>query len=760
MKKLLQQLNGKQREAVLQTEGPVLVLAGAGSGKTRALTFRVAYLVLEKKIPPKNILAVTFTNKAAGEMMARVKKLLGLPESTSPFSQYLPHVGTFHSICVRILRKEIEKIGYKRNFVIYDDQDQLAVMKRAMKEAGVSAEQIKPQAILHAISDAKNKLIDFELFAQSTGSFFEDQVSKCFTNYQGQLKKADAVDFDDIILLTVKIFKKYPDILERYQDLFRYILVDEYQDTNHAQYTFLKMLSAKRKNICVVGDDWQSIYGWRGADVRNILEFEKDYPDAKVVMLEQNYRSTQNILDAAHGVISRNVNRKDKTLWTDNGRGDLLVLHEARDEKDEARFVVERIGELKKERGYRLDDFAVLYRTNAQSRALEEAFLKAGIPYKIVGGVKFYQRKEIKDILAYLHFIQNPNDRTNFERIINEPKRGLGQKTVGVIFQIAESEKASILSVLSGFDPSKLADGIYKIAKAKSRAFKDFVGFVAKMSDFSKKNPVSKLIDAVYRESGYEAMLAKGGEEGMIRHENVQELLTVAKKYDGQEDGLEVFLEEVALVSQTDRDLEAKEMVPLMTLHSAKGLEYDVIFVVGMEEGLLPHSRAVINEKEMEEERRLCYVGITRAKKQAHLLYTSARSIYGSTQISIRSRFLDEIDSNLFETSYAEESVFFFGDEESFFTRGSGSGRKNKKGFIRNTFDPDFEQIELDDLGGTQNEKEEVFDLDFKDGEKVSHPDFGNGVVISQDEKSLQVAFAGAGLKKLLKGVAPLKKIG
>lgn len=750
MAKLLDQLNDKQKEAVLQTEGPVLILAGAGSGKTKALTFRVAHLVKEKKVPPKNVLAVTFTNKAAGEMLNRVKKLLGLPFITPSYSSYLPHIGTFHAICVRILRKEIEKIGYKKNFVIYDDQDQLAVMKRVMKELEISTDQIKPQAVLGAMSGAKNKLIDAVQFDNQVGSFFEEQVAKCFARYSKELKKADALDFDDIILLTVKLFKKYPEILEKYQQLFRYIMVDEYQDTNHAQYIFLKLLVQKHRNICVVGDDWQSIYGWRGADVQNILDFEKDYPKAKIVMLEQNYRSTQNILDAAHCVISKNVNRKDKKLWTENDKGSLITLYEAHDEKDEARFVIEEIEELKKQFKLRFDDFAILYRTNAQSRALEEAFLKVGIPYKIIGGMKFYQRKEIKDVLAYLYFIQNSLDRANFERIVNVPARGIGGKTIEKIFKTAQGERTNILGAIDVLCNDERGRE-YKLVNSKKKMLKEFSVFIQKMNAAASDLAVSNLVEKVYHDSGYEAMLAKSGEEGLVRHENVQELLTVARKYDDQKDGLLAFLEEVALVSQVDTDLSQKDMVPLMTLHSAKGLEYKMIFIVGMEEGLLPHSRAVLNENEMEEERRLCYVGITRAKQKAHLVYTATRNIYGSTQISIRSRFVDEIDNKLFEERYSEvtESVFFedIGQSKKF-------GKRS--GFIKKTADLNFSSIDISD-----DKKEEVpkYDTDFHDGDRVAHSEFGDGIVVSQDDSSVSVAFPKIGVKKLAKGIAPLKRI-
>ncbi len=752
MSKLLDQLNEKQKEAVLQTEGSVLILAGAGSGKTRALTFRVAYLIHEKKVPPKNILAVTFTNKAAQEMTERVKELLGLPKNTPSFSQYLPHIGTFHSTCVKILRKEIEKIGYKSNFVIYDDQDQLAAMKRVMKELDISEKEIKPKAILWAISDAKNKLIDEKLFAEQAGSFFEEKVADCFVRYAHNLKEADALDFDDLILKTVQVFSKYPEVLEKYQNLFRYVMVDEYQDTNHAQYTLLKLLVKKHKNLCVVGDDWQSIYAFRGADVKNILDFEKDYPEAKVVYLEQNYRSTQNILDAAHSVISKNINRKDKKLWTENDKGHPLTFFEALNEKDESFFVAKEIEKIKNENKGRFSDFAVLYRTNAQSRALEEAFLKINVPYKIIGGVKFYQRKEIKDILAYLRFIENSSDKVSLERIINVPARGLGAKTVEVIFKVSAQFEGDFLKTLQAL-VGDLDVGLKKTLQPKKKdELKKFSSFIGRMKEFAKENPVSRTIEKVYEQSGYQAMLEKAGEEGVVRDENIQELLTVAKKYDDEEDGFSQFLEEVALVSQTDEDLNAKDMVPLMTFHSAKGLEYKTIFMVGMEEGLFPHSRATLNEKELEEERRLCYVGITRAREKAFLLHTVSRSIYGSTQVSIKSRFLDEINDDLIEEKSSRELEDFRSFSNDF-----GSEKKYDDVSQDSFFEEKILERELD-KEFSKSKKTKKPSINFNDGDRVIHQTFGSGVVVSQTEEEIDVAFAGAGLKKFSKEFVPLKK--
>jgi DNA helicase-2/ATP-dependent DNA helicase PcrA len=729
MSELIKNLNEKQKQAVLQTEGPVLILAGAGSGKTRALTYRVAYLVREKKIAPKNVLAVTFTNKAAGEMMGRIKELLNLPENTPPFSRNLPHVGTFHSICVRILRQEIEKFGFSKSFVIYDDQDQLALIKRVMKELEIPQEQIKPKAILGAISSAKNDLIDARQFENQVGSYFEEAVAKCYKRYASELKKSDAVDFDDIIMLTVKIFQQDDKILEKYQTLFKYIMVDEYQDTNHAQYLLLKMLAAGHRNICVVGDDFQAIYGWRNADIRNILDFEKDYPEAKIFLLEQNYRSTQNILNAAHCVISKNKNQKEKKLWTDNVLGELLGTLECPDEKAEADFVASEIEKNKDEKGVKLTDFAVLYRTNAQSRALEEAFMKRGLPYKIIGGLKFYQRKEVKDVLAYLYFMQNPSDKVNFERIVNFPARGIGKTTVTRLIEASNANGINMLEVIRTIEGLNI-----KITPAKVKELQKFAQIIKKGAKLRQTASVFEVIEFIYQFSGYEVTLAKEGEEGQVRHENVMELLTVAKKYTEEEGGMEKFLEDVALISQADKDLEIQDAVPFMTLHSSKGLEFETVFLVGMEEGILPHSRAFINKKEMEEERRLCYVGITRARQKAFMIFTATRNIYGSTQISVKSRFLDEIDNELIEETYAE-----FSESGSGITGGSFYSEKTI------SFDDDSNPLKVE--------------TDFKDGSQVKHPEFGRGVVISQDDNLVTVAFPKVGLKKMAKGIAPLEKI-
>ncbi|OGI35472.1 MAG: hypothetical protein A2259_02495 [Candidatus Moranbacteria bacterium RIFOXYA2_FULL_43_15] len=759
MSDILSKLNLPQRQAVETTEGPVLVIAGAGSGKTRALTHRVAYLILEKNVPANRILAVTFTNKAAMEMKERIAKLLsdaGNVPSPQPSPDYgrggkkynLPTVGTFHSICVKILRREIEKIGYKSSFNIFDDQDQQSLMKKVMKEMQVNLDQFKPKAILGAISKAKNELIDAEKFAVSVGGYWEEVVAKVYTAYQKRLKDQNALDFDDILMLTVKIFQIYPEVLEKYQNFFRYIMVDEYQDTNHAQYTLVKMLSQKYRNIWVCGDDWQGVYSWRGADIQNILDFEKDYPDAVVVKLEQNYRSTQTILDAAYGVISKNVNRKDKKVWTQNKGGHLITSYEADNERDEAEFVISEIENLKRKENIRYSDAVVLYRTNAQSRQIEEVMLRNSIPYRIIGGVKFYQRKEIKDIVAYLRLINNFSDEVSLERIINEPRRGIGSVTLSNWVALAKSNSSDLIScglAISNFQfpiskqiqnsNDKISNSSLRIPSAKIDSILKFCEFIERMSGVKHKLQLTDLIQKVFIESGYEKSLLDGTEEGQTRHENVQELLTVAKKYDEYEgeEGLNLFLEEVALIADTDKIDQASDAVHLMTLHSAKGLEFKIVFIVGLEEGVLPHSRSMLNPSEMEEERRLMYVGVTRAKEKVYLLFTSERNIFGSTQINPPSRFLEDVPEHLI-------------------TRNVELGTWNVKHETQNVDRGMRDKIASDarsTVGATR----------FKDGDRVSHEVFGEGMIVASQGEIITVAFGKAGLKKLSASIAPLRKI-
>lgn len=716
---IVKNLNEAQKEAVLTTEGPVLVVAGAGSGKTRLLVHRIAYLIEEKKISPRQILGVTFTNKAAEEMKERIKKLLG-----GDF-RFQPWMGTFHHICVRILRTEIEKLGYKRNFVIYDDSDQRALVKKIMKEKEISAEQFNPRAMLSVISKAKGELMKVEDYI-SGGSYFERIVARVYENYQKNLKENNALDFDDLLQKTVELFQGFPETLEKYQNIWRYILVDEYQDTNRAQYVLVNLLAQKHRNLCVVGDDWQSIYAFRGADVRNILDFERDYPEVKVVKLEKNYRSTQKILDAAHGVISKNIRRKEKKLWTDNPEGHDLVVRKASDEQDEAEFIVREIQRIAEEESLSLNDFVVLYRTNAQSRAVEEAFLEAAVPYRVVGGVRFYERREIKDFLAYLRFISNPADEISLERIINLPPRGIGDITLGKWVRFSRENSLDFVA------SAKKARDIPGLNGAKIDAIAKFGALVERMRDRAERISIIDLMESVLTETGYQKMLLSEGEVGQIRFENVRELFTVAEKYlpdrqAGKKEkglgGLNMFLEEVALMASTDSIDSGSGLVHLMTLHSAKGLEFDTVFIAGMEEGLFPHSRALLDESQLEEERRLCYVGITRAKKRAFLLWATTRHIFGSTRVNIASRFLDDIPEEL---------------------------------------KSDFKRFDLEEFPDKKSGKEKVEPWgksNFKDGERVKHKTFGEGIIISAKEDIVTIAFMKAGVKKLSVNFARLEKI-
>ncbi len=647
MEKIFKDLNEPQQEAVKTTEGPVLILAGAGSGKTRALTHRLAYLISVKNISPFNILAVTFTNKAAGEMRSRMENLLRNDETrikndekmtnarnpnTSTFDiRYsdlgaavrLPWLGTFHSICVKILRREAKHLGYPSNFTIFDTQDQLAVVKKIMQEIGIDPKNYNPNGVLYYISSAKNEFVSPDDYDQYVNSPFEEVVRDVYKEYQKYLKTVGAMDFDDLLVLCVKLFEDNKTVLEKYQRIFRYILIDEYQDTNQVQYLWAKMLSAKSKNICVVGDDSQSIYGFRGANFRNILNFERDFPGAKVIKLEQNYRSTKNILRAADELIKYNRHKTKKTLWTDNSDGALLQVYQALNEKDEAEFVAMEIRALAMGKS-RWSDFAVLYRTNAQSRALEEAFIRYGIPYRVIGGVRFYERREVKDIIAYLRLLANPDDQISLERVINVPARGIGSKTFLKYLQD--------LSNLNSEIPPKI------------QQFLEMVEEIRK-----KKVEVADLIEIIAEKTGYKDYLLDGTPEGEARWENVLELKSVAAYNDalGLENPLEAFLEKVALYQDTDNYDAGANVVTLMTLHSAKGLEFPVVFIIGFEEGLLPHSKSIDEDSDVEEERRLCYVGITRAKQKLYLLYASERIYFGNPVANSPSRFLAEIPEDV-----------------------------------------------------------------------------------------------------------------
>lgn len=635
-----EQLNEMQKKAVMQTEGPVLILAGAGSGKTGALTVRIAHL-LEMGIKPWNILAITFTNKAAKEMRERVEKLVG--EGARDM-----WISTFHSTCVRILRREIQHLDYDNSFSIYDGDDQEKILREAFKRLNMSTtdKTFSVKGALASISHLKEEMTSWETYSQQVDK--DDlravRLARVYETYQKMLKENNALDFDDLIYKTVLLFRQFPEVLEKYQERFRYIMVDEYQDTNTSQYELVAMLAAKYQNLCVVGDDDQSIYGWRGANIRNILDFEKDFPETTVIKLEQNYRSTKKILEAANAVIHHNQTRKDKTLWTENDSGSILHIFKAENEYDECRFVAEKIQELEK-KGRKRSEIAVLYRTNAQSRAVEDMMVRKGIPYRLFGGVRFYERKEIRDMLSYLKVLANPNDTIALRRIINVPKRGIGETSLDKLATFAQEQGISLYGALSRLE---------EITTLKTRAakFRDFYELFEHLRVDAGAFSVAELLDAVLKRTGYlQILMTEGTEEALSRIQNLDEFVNKAAEYDqnNPKGDLAGFLEEVALVADIDSYEESEEAVALMTLHSAKGLEFPFVFIIGMEEGIFPGYRAVMygGEKEIEEERRLCYVGITRAKEELFLTHAKNRMQHGITQYNPPSRFLKEIPAEL-----------------------------------------------------------------------------------------------------------------
>ncbi len=639
--RIFEGLNDKQTEAVRAIDGPVLILAGAGSGKTRALIHRIAYM-LGNGIKPENILSVTFTNKAAGEIKERVHKLLSTNRYTLNAS---PWMGTFHSICLRILRHEIKALGYAPNFVIYDQDDQLSLIKNVMQELEIDPKKFNPKNILGRISALKSELVDHEEFSDKAREYFEKIVAPIYTSYQITLKQNNALDFDDLIMLCVRLFQKHPQILEKYQNIFQYMLIDEYQDTNHSQYAWANLLAQKHRNLFVIGDDAQSIYGFRNANIRNILDFEKDYPEAKIIMLEQNYRSTKTILAAANNIILNNKEQKHKKLWTKNTEGTKIILKENIDQRKEGQFLAETIRNNVKQ-GLRPDQITVLYRTHAQSRSIEEAMLKYGIPYKIIGGVNFYQRREIKDILAYVRLALNPNDGISLDRIYNVPARGIGNAPFQKLKNIMSEGRFTSFTTLA----QKL-NADYGFNRKQLDAFKNLSLLIETLNQRSREISVSELVKLVIKKINYEQYIKDGSHEGEERWENVKEIFTAANKYEKAPapEGLESFLAEVALIQDTDKISQKENNVNLMTVHSAKGLEFPVVFLVGMEEGLFPHASSLINPAELEEERRLCYVGITRAKQQLFLTYCRERMMYGSTQFNPPSRFLFEVPGDLID---------------------------------------------------------------------------------------------------------------
>lgn len=735
-------LNPQQAEAVINTEGPMLIMAGAGSGKTKVLTCRVANL-LQKGVRPYRILAITFTNKAAAEMRERVNNMSG-PAAKDVW------LFTFHAFCARFLRMEIDKLpGYGGNFAIYDTADSQNLIKQILKEMNLDDKRFQPSGILSRISNAKNALQDAAAFARQAGDFYEQKVADIYSRYEQKLQLNNALDFDDLLMLSIKLLQENKEVREKYQDRFDYLLVDEYQDTNHAQYLLTKFLAAKHRNICVVGDADQSIYGWRGADIQNILDFEKDYPDAKVIKLEQNYRSTQIILDAANAVIENNTGRKPKNLWTENKSGADIIYFQAVDERDEARFVIEQLQNLQRTENKKLGDMAILYRTNTQSRIFEEMLIKSGISYNMVGGLKFYERKEIKDIIAYLRVIFNPADSLSLLRIINVPKRGIGDASLAKIQAYAAANNVSLFEAVSN---AAAIDGLSSRFVSK---LDDLAGIIFELMNLAGEAPVEDLIDRVLRDTGYlEELENERTPQAQSRIDNLHELISVAQEFAAseEENNLENFLAHVALVSDIDDTELGEDAITLMTLHSSKGLEFPVVFLVGMEEGLFPHARTLMDETEIEEERRLCYVGITRAKEKLFLSSTKMRTIYGNTVTYPPSRFLQEIPARLVKTIKRQERFSALENFKQVSEKYSASPQKPAGTFNPHSFMP---QKPAAAAGGTGTR--------FNTGDRVSHSKWGEGMVVSvkdsPDGQEVKVAFAGAGVRSLLTKYAVLKKL-
>ncbi len=731
---LLEGLNREQLQAVKTTEGPLLIMAGAGSGKTRVLTHRVAYLMMEKGVNPYNILAITFTNKAAREMKDRIVDIMG--ETAEQV-----WISTFHSMGVRILRRDIDRLGYNRNFSILDTADQQSVIKNILKDLNIDSKQFEPRAILGSISSAKNELITAEQYAKDASGYYAKVISDVYTEYEKRLRRNHALDFDDLIMVTIQLFERVPEVLQYYQCKFQYIHVDEYQDTNRAQYMLVKMLAARFENLCVVGDSDQSIYRWRGADITNILSFEKDYPNAKVILLEQNYRSTKLILQAANEVIKNNSNRKPKNLWTDNAEGKKIVHFEADSEQGEAQFVARKIKELTIDQGRAPSEIAILYRTNAQSRVIEEVFMKSNIDYQMVGGTKFYDRKEIKDLLAYLRLIANPDDDISLGRIINVPKRGIGATSLERIALYAQENDISMYDALSEVD-------FIGLTGRATNSAAQFYTLIKNYTEMQEYLSVTELVEEVIEKSGYREMLqADKSLESQSRLENIEEFLSVTKSFEDQNDdkSLIAFLTDLALIAdidQLDEEDTTEEAVTLMTLHSAKGLEFPVVFLIGLEEGVFPHTRSLMEEEEMEEERRLAYVGITRAEEELFITNAKMRTLYGRTTMNAASRFIAEIPDECMEK--AEErpkrQIFF----ES--SRPSGRTTKGRRPVSRTT--PAVASKEAE----------------WKVGDKAEHNKWGIGTVVSvkgdPDNLELDIAFPSPiGVKRLLASFAPIKKV-
>lgn len=737
----MQGLNKEQLDAVQTINGPMLILAGAGSGKTKVLTCRIAHL-LQQGVRPYRILAITFTNKAAAEMRERVDRMAGAAARDV-------WLFTFHAFCARLLRYELENFnGYANNFAIYDTSDSKNLIKQVLKEMNLDEKRFPLPAIISHISNAKNALLLPDAYAREASGYYEQQVAKIYDAYQKKLQANNAVDFDDLLLLALRLLQENPAVREKYQRKFDYLMVDEYQDTNHAQYLLTKLLAAGHRNICVVGDADQSIYGWRGADIQNILDFEKDYPDAKLVKLEQNYRSTQVILDAANAVIDNNSGRKPKNLWTANGNGSEIIYYQANDERDEARYVIENMQKLQLNEGAKLGDMAVLYRTNAQSRVFEEMLIKSGIAYTMVGGTKFYERKEIKDALAYLRLLYNPHDSLSLLRIINVPRRGIGDATMARLQEYANASGQSLFEVVTN------AADVPGLASRFANKLDELSGLLFELMGEAADVPVKQLLDDVLLKTGYlEELQSSKDPQDESRVENLKEMLSVTEEFavkcerNGEEPTLENFLADVALVADIDDAELGEEAVTLMTLHSAKGLEFPDVFLVGMEEGIFPHSRTLMDENEIEEERRLCYVGITRAEKHLFLSNARTRTIYGRTQYYTPSRFLQEVPRNLVHVI-----------KRPVVQRPAMTSQVHKP-----TAKENANWFEQHKASFFPRESSAAAGCSFHVGDKVMHKKWGAGTIVTakaaDDGQEVTVAFAGGGIRSLLTKYAKLEKL-
>ena len=768
MQEILESLNNKQYEAVTNTEGPCLVIAGAGSGKTKVLTHKIAYLIKEKDVKPWNILSITFTNKAANEMKERIVNLVG-DVATDIW------MGTFHSICVRILRRFIDRIGFDNSFIIFDTSDQKTLVKNCLKDLGIDDKLFNDRSVLSEISNAKNEMLTPESYAaRANGDFRKEKISTVYELYQKRLKENNAIDFDDIINYTIEILQDNEDIREYYCDKFKYILVDEYQDTNKAQFMLVKILASKYKNITVVGDNDQGIYSFRGADISNILNFEKDFPGTKIIKLEQNYRCTGNILKAANAVIKNNEVKYKKELWTQNEEGNLPKVYQADNDYDEASYIVEQIEHLRREEYYKYKDFAVLYRMNTQSRAIEDILRRENIPYKIIGGLKFYERKEIKDLIAYLRLIQNHNDNLSLRRIINEPKRGIGKTSLDKIELISNDTGESMYEIIKRADEFGL-----------NRVFlnsREFVNTIEELSAKKDELPISELIKQVLKKSGYtKALQNENTIEAENRIENLDEFLTVAIEFEEEEveNGLREFLEGITLSSDIDELEESDDYVTLMTLHSAKGLEFPVVFLVGMEEGIFPGYKSISEPRELEEERRLCYVGITRAKEHLYLTCSKQRTIFGSTSYNQTSRFLKEIPEELldgYEEAFGDTTnkERMFKDTDYSWTYGSGNSKvksykmdsteskvaaasKSASNFMFRTAESFLSNL------NKKSEEKKVDLSQYKEGLRVFHKKFGEGTISivepENDDLKVDINFDKVGHKRLMAKFANLQII-